>query len=147
MSPDFDIDRSGLTDVLHHLQAHDGAFQPPLSSRLDLADYSRKLVDNAVRLEAWVGDDLVGLVAVYCNSEDQGAAFVSNVSVLADFAGGGIARHLMQSAITHVLELGFSSMHLQVDHRAVVAMRLYLALGFQPTAEEENGSIGMRLSL
>jgi ribosomal protein S18 acetylase RimI-like enzyme len=147
MSPEFTMGRSGLSDVLRHLRANDHAFQPPLSSRTDLMDYSRKLVDHAVRLEAWVGDDLVGLVAVYCNSKDRDAAFVSNVSVLADYAGRGIARRLMQLAVAHVVELGFSSLCLEVDPGSVVAMRLYLALGFQPTAEVENGSIAMKLLL
>jgi ribosomal protein S18 acetylase RimI-like enzyme len=147
MSPEFCIDRSGLTDVLRHLQAHDDAFQPPLSSRVDLAAYARKLLDNAMRFEAWVGDDLVGLVAVYCNSDDQDGAFVSNVSVLSDYGGKGIARQLMQSAITHVGELGFSGLYLKTDRGAVVALRLYLALGFQRKAESEDGSLKMRLSL
>lgn len=147
MTPDFDIGRSGSADVLRHLRAHDDAFQPPLSSRVNLADYARKLADRAVRLEAWVGDDLVGLVAVYCNSIDHDAAFVSNVSVLADHAGRGIARQLMQAAIAHVLGLGFSSLYLEVDRRAVVAVRLYQSLGFQPTAELEDGTIVMRLLL
>ncbi|MFN3991451.1 MAG: GNAT family N-acetyltransferase [Tabrizicola flagellatus] len=147
MGPDFDIDRSSLTDVLRHLQAHDDAFQPPLSSRVNLEDYSRKLFDNAVRFEAWVGNDLVGLVAIYCNSKDEDGAFVSNVSVLAGHAGKGIARRLMQFAIAHVVGLGFSSMHLEVDRRAVRAMHLYLALGFRPTAQSEDGSISMRLRI
>jgi ribosomal protein S18 acetylase RimI-like enzyme len=147
MSLDFHTNRSGLTDVLRHLQDHDAAFQSPLSSRVNLAEYSRKLVDHSVRLEAWFGDDLVGLVAIYCNSKDRDRAFVSNVSVLEGFSGRGIARHLLQLAIAHVDELGFSSVCLKVDRGAVVAIRLYLALGFQPTAEVEDGSIGMKLSL
>lgn len=147
MNPTFDINRSGLTDVLHHLQAHNKAFQPPLSSRVNLTAYSRKLVDHAVRFEAWGGSDLVGLVAVYCGSKDQDGAFVSNVSVLAGYAGRGIARQLMQFAIAHVVELGFSSLNLNVDRRAVIAMRLYSALGFQAMAEREDGSISMKLSI
>lgn len=147
MSPEFHIDRSGVADVLRHLQAHDGAFHPPLSSRVDLAGYSRKLVEHAVRFEAWVGNDLVGLVAIYCNSKDQDSAFVSNVSVLADHAGRGIARQLMQCAIAHVVELGFASLHLKVDRRAVNAMHLYSSMGFQPTDEAEDGSTSMKLLL
>ena len=146
MSPNFYIDRSGLTDVVRHLQAHNEAFQPPLSSRVNLTDYSRKLVDHAARFEAWVGDELVGLVAVYCNSKNHDGAFVSNVSVFAGYSGRGIARRLMQSAIAHVAELGFSCLHLKVYREAVIAMHLYSALGFQPAAEAEDGYISMKLS-
>jgi GNAT superfamily N-acetyltransferase len=147
MTLTFTSGRSDMARVLAHLQAHDHAFQPPLSSRVSLADYARKLVDHALRLEAWAGDDLIGLVAVYCNAPEQDAAFVSNVSVLASHAGQGIARLLMQSAITQVRERGFSNLRLDVDHRATVALRLYLALGFQPADKAANGSVSMILPL
>lgn len=145
MSLTFTTDRSDMASVLAHLQAHDAAFQPPLSSRVNLADYARKLATHAVRFEAWADDDLIGLVAVYCNAPDQGTAFVSNVSVLASHARQGIARHLMQSAITHVLKLGFANLRLDVDRRATAALRLYLSLGFQPMAEAD-GSVTMTLT-
>lgn len=135
MNPDYTIGRSGADAVLRHLQAHDAAFHPPLSSRVDLADYARKLAEHALRLEAWVGDDLVGLVAVYCNAPDRGTAFVSNVSVLAGHAGRGIARHLMLDAISQVRALGFASLCLEVDRRAVPALRLYGSLGFLAEAD------------
>jgi len=147
MTLTFTMGRSDLACVLGHLQAHDHAFQPPLSSRVPLADYARKLVDHALRLEAWADDDLIGLVAVYCNAPDRDTAFVSNVSVLASHAGQGIARRLMQSAITHVQERGFCNLRLEVDPRATAALRLYLALGFQPADDVANGSVLMTLSL
>lgn len=147
MTLTFTMGRSDTARVLAHLQAHDHAFQPPLSSRVTLADYARKLVDHALRLEAWSGDDLIGLVAVYCNAPDHDAAFVSNVSVLARHAGQGVARRLMQSAITQVRDRGFSRLRLDVDPRATAALRLYLSLGFQPAEDAANGSVTMTLPL
>ncbi len=144
MTPIYAIDRSGPDAVLRHLQAHDAAFRPPLSSRVDLPDYARKLADHALRLEAWDGDLLVGLVAVYCNAPDRDAAFVSNVSVFASYAGRGIGRRLMLAAIDRVRVLGFSRLFLDVDPRAGTALRLYAALGFQA---ESSGTAPLRMTL
>ena len=131
MMPEYATQRAGVGAVLRHLQACDAAFHPPLSARVDLAVYADKLAEHALRMEAWVGGELVGLVAVYCNAPDRGTAFVSNVSVLPGYTGQGIARQLMRNAIAHVRALNFATLSLEVDPRAVAAIRLYAALGFQ----------------
>jgi len=147
MMPDWAVDRSGLNEVLHHLQDCDTAFHPPLSRRVDLASYAEKLVRQSLRVESWDGDRLVGLVAVYCNDPGQGTAFVSNVSVSPDFARQGIARHLLQAAIAHVRALGFQRLHLEVDPQALPALRLYDSLGFQPTGGDQPSPVRLGLDL
>lgn len=134
MTPEYTTDRSGPDTVRRHLLACDAAFHPPLSARVDLAAYADKLAGHALRVEAWIGDELVGLVAVYCNAPDRGTAFVSNVSVLPSYSGQGVARHLMRKTIDNVRALNFASLSLQVEPGAAVAMRLYASLGFRAAA-------------
>lgn len=147
MTPEFTTERSGPDSVLRHLRACDTAFYPPLSVRVDLAAYAEKLAEHALRMEAWVGGELVGLVAVYCNAPDRGTAFVSNVSVLPGYTGKGIARQLMRNAIAHVRTLNFTALSLEVDHRAVAAIRLYASLGFVAATAADAATQRMTLSL
>ena len=147
MTLEYATGRSGPDSVLRHLQACNAAFHPPLSARVDLAAYADKLAEHALRMEAWVGDELVGLTAVYCNAPDRGTAFVSNVSVLPGYTGQGIARQLMHNAIAHVRALNFATLSLEVDHRAVVAMRLYASLGFQAATGTDTVTQRMTLPL
>ena len=53
--------------ILKHLRLCDDNFHPPLSSRVVLTEYASKLCSVSERFEAWIGDELVGLVAAYCN--------------------------------------------------------------------------------
>lgn len=147
MTPDIATNRSGTADVLRHLRACDAAFHPPLSSRLDLTAYAAKLASLALRVEAWSGDDLIGLVAVYANAPDRGTAFVSNVSVLPGHTGQGIARTLLQRAILQVRAMGFTTLALEVNGRATPALRLYAVLGFQPAAAQDGETLAMTLTL
>lgn len=147
MTPEYATERSGPGTVLRHLQACDAAFHPPLSDRVDLAAYADKLAEHALRMEAWVDDELVGLVAVYCNAPDRGTAFVSNVSVLPSYTGQGFARKLMCNAIDRVRALSFASLSLEVDHRAASTMRLYISLGFQAAAGTDAATQRMTLPL
>lgn len=146
MTPEYAIDRSTVWDIQAHLFDCDAAFLPPLSSRLNLQEYAQKLASHAVRVEAWFGENLIGLVAVYCNDPTRETAFISNVSVHAQHRGKGIARILMQLAIKHTRELGFKSIELDVNEQATVALSLYQGLGFYFISSSRN-PIRLRLML
>lgn len=147
MTPRYCIDGAGPQDITRHLAACDASFHPRLSARVDLADYARKLSQNATRFEAWSDRRLIGLVAVYCNAADRGTAFVSNVSVDPEHRGQGIARLLMQTCIAHVRGLTFKRLALEVDPAALPAVRLYQALGFLPQTRQSTAPHRMCLDL
>ena len=73
MNPKIEIctNRAGSRQIADHLRACDSSFTPPLSSKLELSSYAQKIARKADRFEAWVCDELVGMVAAYCN--DAGA--------------------------------------------------------------------------
>jgi len=124
------INQSIAAEIAAHLLRADDSFEPSLSSRVDIQAYAQKLQHRAVRFEAWLGEELVGLVASYCNRTDEGKAFVSSVSVLPQCQGQGIAVRLMQQCIEHVRGLGFREMELEVGQRSQPAILLYQKLGF-----------------
>jgi ribosomal protein S18 acetylase RimI-like enzyme len=140
MTPQFGRDRSDAVEVLRHLKDCDAAFHPPLSLRVDLTAYAMKLATQAARFEAWQGEDLLGLVAVYCNAPDRKMAFVSNVSVRPDCAGQGIASQLMTQAIAYVRALGFAALSLEVSQDATRARRFYTGLGFAEGGPGQDGA-------
>lgn len=127
----FSLNQSNAADITAHLRSSDTAFQPALSSRVEIKSYSEKLQVNAVRFEAWEGQELAGLVAIYCNQVDGDKAFVSNVSVLPANQGQGLASRLMKQSIEHVRALGFTKIGLVVDANNLVAVALYSKLGFE----------------
>jgi hypothetical protein len=90
----YSFNRSNLNDVLDHLSTVDNSFSIPLSDRVNLKEYSNKLFENACRFEAWCEGSLVGLVAFYYNDNNK-EIYVSNVSVVKQFAKKGIAASLM----------------------------------------------------
>ncbi len=127
----FSINTSKAQEIKRHLVACDETFHPPLSSKVDLAEYSKKLADCATRFEAWSDGELVGLVSAYCDNVESGSAYVTNVSVLPAFTGRGIARRLLSSCRDHASGKGFVSLSLEVDPKAQSALYLYHGLGFQ----------------
>lgn len=140
------VNRSSAAQIATHLLSADATFEPVLSSRVDIWAYSQKLYDRAVRFEAWRGDELVGLVASYCNQSDGGKGFVTSVSVWPESQGQGIAGRLMFQCIEHLRNLGFGQMELEVDQRSLPAVALYQKLGFS-TLSSSGSTLTMGMTL
>lgn len=126
----FDINRADAQAINAHLCACDAQFVPYLSERVDLVAYGAKMAAQAVRFEAWAGDTLVGLVAGYANDPEKQNSFVTNVSVLPDWHGQGIADRLLSDFVNHAREAGFANVVLSVDTRNARARALYRKHGF-----------------
>ena len=127
---DFTSNQAGAALLATHLHCCDALFVPPLSSRTEIDGYARKIVANALCFEAWSEGVLVGMVATYCNDVDGGVAFITNVSVLPQWQGKGIASQLVGRSVAHARSMKFDRVELEVDADNTAAIRLYRKQGF-----------------
>jgi ribosomal protein S18 acetylase RimI-like enzyme len=118
------------SQIAQHLTLCDQEFVPPLSDRLNLGEYAEKIACLATTCEAWSGGSLVGLVAGYCNDSNQRAAYITNVSVLRKWMGGGIAEKLVSDFIAHAREFELHEVVLEVACTNTAAIKLYKKVGF-----------------
>src|SRR3954471_9310521 len=122
-------DTATTEDVHAHLTRCDADFTPPLSARLDLGAYAAKLAERAARFEAWDGGQLVGLVAAYVTPGAR-VAFISNVSVVSELRGNGVAAALVADCIDRARGAGATTLTLEVATADRAAGRFYEKLGF-----------------
>lgn len=137
--------RADAAEIHAHLVRCDARFVPPLSGRVDLHAYAHRLHARACRFEAWSDGVLIGLVAAYLDDQD-GAAFVSNISVESAFLRQGVATALLVKAIAAANAAGRRKVRLRVGADNVAAQRLYEKLGFRASASE-GGQILMQLNV
>ena len=62
---EYGTNRGTEAQIVEHLRKCDANFVPALSERVSLDEYARKIVEQAVRFEAWADGELIGLVAAY----------------------------------------------------------------------------------
>jgi ribosomal protein S18 acetylase RimI-like enzyme len=122
---------ASAAQIAEHLALCDEQFIPLLSSRVDLVVYASKLASRAQRFEAWSGQTLAGLVAVYMDS-GMPRAYITNVSVLPEWSGRGVAKNLLGLCIAHARAAGTQEIGLEVDVHNVAAVALYERVGFRP---------------
>jgi ribosomal protein S18 acetylase RimI-like enzyme len=119
-----------LQDVQAHLEECDANFSAPLRHRIDIADYAGKICANAVTFEAWSGRTLVGLVAAYLNDRASRIGYITNVSVVREFMGHGIATALLGRCLGRARQEGMIAVRLEVRADSHDAIRAYLKSGF-----------------
>jgi ribosomal protein S18 acetylase RimI-like enzyme len=124
------LNKSSEAEIAEHLSGCDADFVPPLSCRVEINDYAKKIASKAIRFESWSGGMLVGLVAAYCNDREKRIAFVTSVSVLRAWTGRGIAARLMEMCVEHAKASGMKQISLEVASNNTAAIRLYEKSGF-----------------
>lgn len=125
----YHINRASEAEIAEHLTRCDADFIPPLTGRVEIEDYARKIASKATRYEAWTGDSLIGLVAIYYNTDSR-ITYVTNVSVMREWLGNGIATRLMSQCIAHAKTLNMKRISLQVGEENQGAIKLYEKMGF-----------------
>ena len=121
-------------EIRGHLEQCDADFRPNLSSKVNIEQYATKIRSRAQTFEAWLRNDLIGLVAIYLNDRTTRTAFVTSVSVSRQFTGRGIAAALLGRALERARQTGMVAVRLEVGTTSVDAIRLYTNLGFAEIA-------------
>jgi len=135
---EFSFNRTNVEQIANHLHVCNDSFTPPLSERVVIEDYARKIFENADRFEAWAGKILIGLVAVYCNDKKLSVAYITSVSVLQSWQGKGIASQLITKCLAYIKSLGFERVDLEVYQKNKAAIILYRKYGFHRTKLNAN---------
>ena len=128
-----------------HMVECNNCFYPPLDERVNIRDYSKKLFDKSTTFEAWVENKLVGCVAVYFNTENN-YAYISNVSVVKEYMGFGIASVLLKNCIQQTKTYQLNQIILEVNKQNIPAINLYKKLDFKQF-DIKNELLIMKLNL
>jgi ribosomal protein S18 acetylase RimI-like enzyme len=124
--------------VLKHLIKCSSNFIPNLAETTDIKAYSKKIVENSITFEAWIANNLAGLIAAYFNDEKKITGFITNVSTVKDYAGKGIASQLMHNCIQYGISRHFKTISLEVNSQNKNAIQLYKKYGFQTTGSRQD---------
>jgi ribosomal protein S18 acetylase RimI-like enzyme len=131
MTVSFRTNSATIDQLSEHLRRCDDGFIPPLSDRVVIDEYARKIAAQATRFEAWSNGGLVGLVAVYLPGPNDEPGFITNVSVVPELRGHRVASALLAECAAFARRHDIRSLRLEVDRRNDPAVGLYEASGFQ----------------
>ncbi|PIY97322.1 MAG: GNAT family N-acetyltransferase [Candidatus Kerfeldbacteria bacterium CG_4_10_14_0_8_um_filter_42_10] len=125
-------------EIYTHLKECDDNFIPPLSEKVDVQEYSKKLYGKSVTFEAWSKNILAGLVAAYFNDPKNQTGYITNVSLIKDYSGRGIASRLIEDCIQYAKQNKFREIRLEVNKDNGPAIHLYKKYGFIEYEKNDN---------
>jgi ribosomal protein S18 acetylase RimI-like enzyme len=131
-------------EIFLHLKECSTLFVPNLNETVDIQEYSKKIFQKSITFEAWVREKLIGLVAIYCNDIESHSAYITNVSIIKEYFGLGVAYQLLKMCISHVELNRFSTIILEVNMTNTPAVKLYKKYGFK-IFESKESSFLMKL--
>jgi len=140
---EYKVRKAGYSDIFDHLKKCDDSFSPPLSSYVNIEEYSKKIHTNAVTFEAWEDGELVGLVACYLNDQESRQGYITDVSVLETHSGRGIGKRLLEGCEEYARRSGTRSIALEVNVKNTGAISLYEKTGFR-LARPGSEKLGMK---
>lgn len=126
----FKICKLDAITILNHLRTCDNLFQPKLSSKVDLVEYSKKISDNAIHFCSYKDDLLIGILSMYANNFKEKIAYMTCASILKEYQGKGIARKLFINAILYAKENKFDTIQGEVRKDNSILL-FYKRLGFE----------------
>ncbi len=134
----FDNAKDVFNDSFSREQLHefivdiDKELPVPLSDRVDLSEYSKKLYEKA-HLKTVVSDGkIVSLIAGYTENITDNLSYITLVGTLPKMRGKGLAKKLMLEYIRDCEKKGISGIHLHTKKTNQGAVSLYTGMGFVP---------------
>jgi len=127
------IKSASQASIFAHLQACRDYFMPPLDQTVNIKEYAAKIFKKAVTFEAWSNGILVGLLAAYFNDQTNKIGFITNLSVIKEFFGQGVAKKLMAKCLSYAEKKGFNKITLTVNKNNLPAISLYQKFNFSQT--------------
>lgn len=133
----FNRDQSIAPHLEHILMLINLDFTPPLEDWVNIADYARKMAENAVCWLAFCNDEVVGFAACYVNKSPL-YSFWTMLAIRKEYRNRMIALQIEPLIIAYCREQGSSGVKAEVDPRHVDLIKLHRYFGFIPIAEHTN---------
>ncbi|MCG6368826.1 GNAT family N-acetyltransferase [Vibrio fluvialis] len=113
------------------LKKVDNDFKPPLSSILDIDEYSKKIILKSTLFTRVKEGELIGLCAIYITDKESCQAYLTMLAVDPIFRGLGLAKGLIAEMEFYVLRQGLTSIKLEVHKNNPGAFSMYRGLGYE----------------
>lgn len=126
------------------LESINNDFNPPLTDKVSLEEYVNKIIENAELVIEFDEEEVCGLVVLYCNDKQSNRAYIPLCGVNKTHRGKGIARSLMEKAISIVKNSGYHT--LAIHSNNPIAIDLYEKLGFRIIEGDERVYMELQLN-
>lgn len=123
----------------------DMEFATPLSEKVNIDDYAKKLSEFSHFAYCIDEDKIIGMISCYTNNPPLG--YISNVCVKSEYQNKGVFSLMFSTLIDSMEQLGIKILRLEVDNSNANAQNVYLRKGFVFSAQASEHSKYMEFQI
>lgn len=127
-------------DLLKILNELDLSLKPPLSERVNLRDFVKKIKEKGVIESAYSedGKEIVGMIAYYNNDQKTKRAYMTFLGVRPNFQGKGIAKKLVDICLENCIRSNMESVEAEIGEENKKAFNLFRSRKFEIKEVKKN---------
>jgi len=134
----YTFSRLSFEQVYQFLLETDKEFATPLSSKVNIEEYAKKLSDFSHFAYCIDENKIIGMISCYINNPPLG--YISNVCVKSSYQKQGVFNTMFLTLIDSLKSLGIKMLRLEVDNNNAKAQNVYLRKGFAFSAQASEHS-------
>lgn len=144
----FQIEELSILEISDFFKAHDNDYFEKLSDRVDINDYSEKLLESSVKFTLRDNVDLVGLSPCYFNNIKEKIGYISSLTIKDGFRGKKLGSEMIKQISTYANKRNFNTVMVKIHYENINSLHFYLKNGFVDFIQDkENGFRLLRLEI
>lgn len=117
-------------NLLKFLLEVDDDFSPKLSQKVELSDFTTKVLDKAhCVFENGEKQDIIGVVVGYANDKEKRYSYISLVAVGKKYRKQGVAKRLLKQYVEYASSIPYIDT-IGIHTNNPIALKMYMELGF-----------------
>lgn len=133
----FDIKELSLTEVSDFFHEHDNDYYERLSDRIDIEEYSAKLLENSIQFTLSDDSNLIGLSPCYFNNIEDKVAYISSLTIKNGFRGQKLGTEMIKHISEYAKENTFKEVMVKIHYDNTISKNFYNKNGFTDFKEDK----------
>lgn len=144
----FDIRELSFLEISDFFKEHDNDYFEKLSDRVNIDEYSKKLLESSIQFTLWDNINLIGLSPCYFNNIEEKVGYISSLTIKKDFRGQKLGSKLINQISEYARENGFNIIMVKIHYLNEKSHQFYQKNGFTDfIKDKENGFCLLRLEV
>lgn len=136
----FQIESLSILEISDFFKEHDDHYFEKLSDRVDIDDYSQKLLENSLQFTLRDDIDLIGLSPCYFNNDKEKVGYISSLTIKEDFRGRKLGSAMIKEIAQFARNKKYNTIMVKIHYDNHISHNFYLKNGFFDFIEDQENN-------
>ena len=136
----FKIEELSILEISDFFKEHDNDYFEKLSDRVDINEYSEKLLESSVQFTLRNDVDLIGLSPCYFNNVEEKIGYISSLTIKDGYRGKKLGSEMIKKIVQYAKTRQFNTVMVKIHYDNHISHNFYIKNGFFDFIEDQENS-------